>query len=194
METKAKRRPALVGLATALILLAVVCVARSKPTEVEQKEETVAFFLIGDTHLLANKNDPAKLDGRSTSLAEGLIDTLNKLAGTEIPKATGGGTVLPPRGVVHAGDCIETVDRTSVKMEATEWAAFTKGFGLNGKDGRLKFPIYEVHGNHDSPHKDGLPIKQIAERNKTRPGVTNVSKNGLHYSWDWDKVHFVNLG
>ncbi|HEX8203568.1 MAG TPA: hypothetical protein VF590_24040, partial [Isosphaeraceae bacterium] len=59
---------------------------------------------------------------------------------------------------------------------------------------RLNYPVYEVHGNHDSPRGDGLVVKRIIERNQTRPGVTNVSENGLHYSWDWGPVHFVNLG
>jgi cytolysin (calcineurin-like family phosphatase) len=54
--------------------------------------------------------------------------------------------------------------------------------------------MYEVHGNHDGTRDKGIPIKQIIERNKTRPQVTNLSKNGLHYSWDWGNVHFVNLG
>jgi cytolysin (calcineurin-like family phosphatase) len=27
-----------------------------------------------------------------------------------------------------------------------------------------------------------------------RPGVTSVSKTGVHYSWDWGGVHFINLG
>jgi cytolysin (calcineurin-like family phosphatase) len=79
-------------------------------------------------------------------------------------------------------------------MQQTEWDAFTREFGLTGKDGRLKLPVYEVHGNHDSPRGDGLAVKQIIERNKTRPDVTNISKSGLHYSWDWGNVHFVNLG
>ena len=39
-----------------------------------------------------------------------------------------------------------------------------------------------------------MVVKKIIERNKNRPGVTNVSKNGVHYSWDWGRVHFVNLG
>ena len=99
-----------------------------------------------------------------------------------------------PRGVIHAGDCIETGDPANVKMQQTEWNSFAREFGLTGKDGRLKLPIYEVHGNHDGTRDKGLPIKQIIERNKTRPGVTNTSKNGLHYSWDWEHVHFVNLG
>ena len=84
--------------------------------------------------------------------------------------------------------------KAKVKMQQTEWAAFTDAYGLTGKDGKLKVPVYEVHGNHDSPRGDGLAVKKIAERNKARPGVTNVSKNGVHYSWDWGGLHFVCLG
>jgi len=189
MKTNLKRRSFIVAPVTAFILLAVVMTADPKP-----KDEPVAFFLIGDTHILANKKEPAKLDDRSASLGAGLIGMLNKLAGTEIPKTAGGGQVVSPRGVIHAGDCIDTGDQSNVKMQETEWTAFANDFGLTGKDGKLKLPIYEVHGNHDSPRGDGLAVKKIIERNKIRPGVTNVSRNGLHYSWDWGNVHFVNLG
>ncbi|HVK14020.1 MAG TPA: metallophosphoesterase [Gemmataceae bacterium] len=158
------------------------------------RADAVAFFLVGDTHFLANKEDVGKLDGRSAAVTSRLIDLLNKLPGTAIPQTAGGGTVRAPRGVIHAGDCIDTGDKANEKMQATEWAAFADAFGLTGKDGRLKMPVYEVHGNHDSPRGDGLAVKKIAERNKTRPGLTNVSGNGLHYSWDWGPVHFVNLG
>jgi predicted phosphodiesterase len=157
-------------------------------------ESPVAFFLVGDTHFLADRDNAAKLDVRSAAIAPRLVDHLNKLPGTEIPKAAGGGKVLAPRGVIHAGDCIDTGDKANVKMQQTEWAAFADMYGLTGKDGKLKVPVYEVHGNHDSPRGDGLAVQKIIERNKTRPGVGNVSKNGVHYSWDWGGVHFVNLG
>jgi len=157
-------------------------------------DDTVAFFLVGDTHFLAEKMAPAKLDPVSATVTNGLVEVLNNLPGTEIPKTAGGGTVLAPRGVIHAGDCIDTGDKADTKMQATEWAAFTDAYGLTGKDGKLKVPVYEVHGNHDSPRGDGMAVKQIAERNKTRPGLVNVSPNGVHYSWDWGPVHFVNLG
>lgn len=189
METSLKRRPFLIALATALVLLAIVLTAEPKP-----KDEAIAFFLIGDTHILANKNEPAKLDERSAALSTGLIDVINKLAGTEIPETAGGGKVLAARGVIHAGDCIDTGDLAKVKMQETEWAAFARDFGLTGKDGKLKLPIYEVHGNHDGARGYSLAVKNIIERNKTRPGVSNISKNGLHYSWDWGNVHFINLG
>ncbi|MFM8275364.1 MAG: metallophosphoesterase, partial [Gemmata sp.] len=158
------------------------------------KEEPVAFFLVGDTHFLADKEDTAKLDERSKLVTGRLVDLLNKLPGSDIPQTAGGGKVLAPRGVIHAGDCIDTGDKANVKMQETEWAAFADAYGLTGKDGKLKVPVYEVHGNHDSPRGDGLAVKKIVERNKTRPGVTNVSKSGVHYSWDWAGVHFVCLG
>jgi len=162
--------------------------------EPKPKNEPVAFFLVGDTHFLADKENTAKLDERSATITGRLIDLLNELPGTKVPETAGGGTVLAPRGVIHAGDCIDTGDKANVKMQETEWAAFADAYGLTGKDGKLKVPVYEVHGNHDSPRGDGLAVKKIIARNKTRPGITNASKNGVHYSWDWGGVHFINLG
>ena len=59
MNTTLYRRHYLAGLAAALMLLAVALAADPTP-----KEETVAFFLIGDTHILASKEDPTKLDDK----------------------------------------------------------------------------------------------------------------------------------
>lgn len=191
MMSTSPRRRLLPAAATVLVLLgALAWEAFSKPEE----DDVVAFFLIGDTHYLADKKAPDKLDPRSAALCPRLVDTLNKLPGTAIADKAGGGKVLVPRGVIHAGDCIDTGDQANVKAQETEWAAFSADFGLTGKDGKLKTPIYEVHGNHDGPRGLTLPIKNIIARNKTRPGVTNVSESGLHYSWDWNDIHFINLG
>ena len=157
----------------------------------------VSFFLVSDTHFFAQKEAPTKLDEKSIATCRGLVDTLNRLPGTAIPAEAGGGTVAVPRGVIHGGDVIDTGDKNGgvhPQMIETEWAAFTSEFGLTGQDARLKYPIYEVHGNHDSPAGTGLAIQKITERNKTRPGLKNVSPNGLHYSWDWGPIHFINLG
>jgi len=159
--------------------------------------EKIAFFHIGDTHYLAQKESPDKIDEESHEVTTRLIDTLNKLPGSMIPDAAGAGNVATPRAVIHAGDLIDTGDKTGQvheKMQRTEWAAYQENFGLTGKDGRLKFPIYEVHGNHDSPPGKGLVIDGIIERNKKRPGVTAVSDNGLHYAFDLGHVRFYNLG
>jgi predicted phosphodiesterase len=186
--TVSRRR--FLGTAAAAVTLPAV----AKPDEPKPKDEPVAFFVVGDTHFLADKDDPAKLDKRSGPVCGRLVDVLNRLPGTDIPKEAGGGTVLAPRGVIHAGDCIDTGDKADDKRQRTEWAAFADAYGLTGKDGKLKVPVYEVHGNHDCPKGGGLVVTKITARNKTRPGVTNLSKNGLHYSWDWGGVHFVNLG
>lgn len=157
----------------------------------------VSFFLIGDTHYLANREEPTKIDEVSAQTNAQLIHQLNSLTGKEIPEAAGGGVVQAARGLIHAGDLIDSGDKSGslhLKMQQTEWAAFSGDFSPDGKSGRLNLPIYEVHGNHDSPGGNGLAIKQIISRNKLRPGLKNVSENGLHYSWDWDGVHFVNLG
>jgi len=79
-------------------------------------------------------------------------------------------------------------------MIATEFAAFERDYGLTGRDGRLRYPVYEVHGNHDGPRGDTAVVDGIRRRNRTRPGLTRISANGLHYSWDWGPVHFINLG
>ncbi len=156
-----------------------------------------AFVVIGDTHYLANRDQPAKLDSKSSDTCGQLVETINRLAGSEISDAAGGGKVRTPAGVIHAGDVIDTGDKNGaaqIEMQKTELARFRDDFGLTGKDGRLTCPVFEIAGNHDSPHGGGLFIEQIKERNKSRPGVVHVSDNGVHYSWDWNGTHFINLG
>lgn len=156
----------------------------------------MAWFLIGDTHYFAVESSTSELDPRSDAACKGLIETLNVLPGTELPESVGGGHVAPIRGVIHAGDIIDTGDKRGGVREAmqrTEWDHYAADFGLTGKEGRLRFPIYEVYGNHDSPSGEGLVIEALAERNRRRPDCV-VSPNGLHFSWDWDSLHCVNLG
>jgi predicted phosphodiesterase len=158
---------------------------------------SLSFYVIGDTHYLADAAKPAQLDEVSADVTRRFLDVLNSLPGTAIPEASRAGTVAQPRGLLHAGDLIDSGDKNGgvhPQMQQTEWAAWLADFGLTGSDARLKVPVYEVHGNHDAPHGTGLIIDRITERNKRRPDVTNVSANGLHYSWDWGPVHFVCLG
>lgn len=157
----------------------------------------VAFFVIGDTHYLANNETPSRMDLQSAEICGRLVDTLNGLPGTEIPGEAGGGKVCQASGLIHAGDIIDTGDkngRVQEEMQKTEWSAYADDYGLTGSDGRLKMPVYEVFGNHDAPHGTGWALDKIIERNKRRPGVGNVSENGLHYSWDWGPAHFLNVG
>lgn len=160
-------------------------------------ERKLSFFVVGDTHYLANRAAPEKIDAASAEICGRLVDTLNALPGQEIPAEAGGGTVARPAGLIHAGDIIDTGDKqggVTAQMQKTEWSAFADDYGLTGSDARLKYPVYEVFGNHDAPHGKGVVLDKMVERNKHRPGVVNVSPNGLHYSWDWQDVHFINLG
>jgi predicted phosphodiesterase len=193
MSTRLSRRTFVAGSLAAAGLPALSSTAATPPADLKE----VAFFFVSDSHALALKDDPAKMDPASSVVTARLIDVLNALPGTAIPAGAGGGTVAHPRGVIHGGDIIDSGDKAGqpfVDMQKTELAFFNSEFGLTGANGRLKYPVYEVHGNHDAPSGAGLAIEDIKRRNQSRPGVTALSSNGLHYSWDWGPVHFVNLG
>jgi len=104
------------------------------------------------------------------------IDRINTLPGTAYP-ASVGGVVGPLSGVIMNGDVTDSGN-------PKEWELFTNDWGLAGEK-RCKFPIYEGLGNHDTRGGDFM-ISNIVARNKSRPGLMNVSTNGLHYSWEWD--------
>lgn len=164
-----------------------------------QHSAEVSFFLISDTHYFANKEQPDLMDERSSKVTSALIETLNRLPDTEIPIEAGGGKVLAPQGVIHGGDVIDSGDKNGAvfeKMQATEWKAYCDDYGITGSDGKLKYPIYEVHGNHDGPQGKGIAIDGISKRNQTRAqnGMGKVSPSGLQFSWNWGDFHFVNLG
>lgn len=167
------------------------------PAETGSSKLDLSFWHVSDTHFYADEMNPDRIDSQSAEVNDRVIKLLNTLPGTELPASVGGGVLPRPVGVIHTGDMIDSGDKSGgihTKMQQTEWAAYVERYGLTGSDGRIEYPVYELHGNHDSPHGGGLVLEQIVERNKKRPGVGNVSKNGLHYSWDWGPVHFICLG
>lgn len=183
------RRDFLAGAAATAGALALL-----RPLFAAEDAPQFSFCVVGDTHFLADKTAPEKMDAVSLEVNTRLIDALNALPDKELP---GGGKVTAPRGLIHCGDLIDSGDKNGgvyPQMHRTEWKAYVESFGLDGKDGRLKLPVYEVHGNHDGPQAVGVAIDGIKERNKKRPGLLNISPNGLHYSWNWGGVHFLNLG
>ncbi len=169
----------------------------SKAAEVPAADG-VSFFLVGDTHYYASKDSPKQLDEDSQVATSRLVDWLNNLPGTDISPEAGGGKVATPKGVIHAGDLIDSGDKGNApvarQMQETETAAFLADWGLNGGDAKLKWPCYEVHGNHDGPRGETPIINEIVSRNKRRKNLAAVSDNGMHYAWNWGGVHFLNLG
>ena len=139
--------------------------------------DVLTFFFVADTHYGVS---PGSIPRNQAN-----IDRMNSLPGTEYPATvTGGGVVQTPLGVLAGGDL------TNRATEA-EWKSFVKDYGVNG-EGRINYPVYEGYGNHERlGHDDAL--NGIISRNTQRAVALNISANGLHYSWDWNQVHFVNL-
>jgi cytolysin (calcineurin-like family phosphatase) len=164
-------------LALGLLALAAVITPLSAQTAPAKAPRDLTFFVVSDTHYgLSPEGD------KTIPL---LVDKMNQLAGTDYPAAIGG-KVGKPRGVIHIGDVTN-----NGKKE--QWEMFVRDYGLTGKEGKLKFPVYETCGNHDGGPK--TPVRDgIRERNKQRVGLTSVSSNGLHYCWNWDGILFVCLG
>ena len=140
----------------------------------------LTFFLLGDTHYGLKKNTAA--------YNQAIIDEMNVLPGIPYPEAVLTGTVKKPRGVVVVGDLVE---HGHEKIGLEEWEEYTRDFGLIG-EGRIAFPVYEGFGNHDGGLEHGIR-QLIKDRNYKRPGVEYISKNGYHYSWDWEGIHFIQL-
>lgn len=105
---------------------------------------------------------------------------MNVLLGMDFPDSSWG-KVETPLGVISPGDL-------TFGSEQAQWDLYIGDYGLTGSEGLLNYPIYEGIGNRDST----IVTNGITLRNQSRPGI-NISNNGLHYSWDWDDVHFINL-
>lgn len=161
--------------------------------------EEYGFFVAGDPQYLAEKSAaPERLDPFSEGATSRFIELLARLPGQQLPKRMGGGRVASNiHGVLVTGDLIDSADKSGKTYEAMqrfEWQRFTSDFGLTGKDGKLPFPTYEVHGNHDGPQGDTFVVAEIVNRSKGRPHIVNRSPNGLHYSFNFGPLHIVALG
>ncbi len=190
------RRRFMRGTAAAAFVAGVGSAPDARAAMLLTEPATVSFFRSSDTHYCADAADPRKMNESSASYNAALVEQLNKLPGTAMPAEVGGGALAQPAGVIHVGDIVDNGDKgpTKYSMAEREAAAFVSDWGLNGTEGRLRWAVREVHGNHDSPHGDGPMIGLIKQRNEGRDGLTNLSDNRLHYSWDWGDVHFVALG
>lgn len=124
------------------------------------------------------------------------IADMNALPGTSYPKELNLGDVQKPLGVVVPGDL--TSDGNPIVWSGgiwngKEWATgFDQDYEVNG-NGLLHYPVYEGYGNHDIHSGWKGVLLGIYYRNQARSSPVNLSKEGLHYSWDWDGVHLVQL-
>jgi cytolysin (calcineurin-like family phosphatase) len=170
----------------------------NKPDQSVRREREVTFIVTSDAHYDAFENEDRNDRVRDT------LHAINAVTNLTWPDELGGGGIALPRGVLVLGDVIDDGDRVFRGKHQTprQYFQFVADFGLDGTDGLLNYPVFETWGNHDGPpaghEKFGFSFQsRLKERNlrrQQRGWLTNLSTNGLHYSWDWDDVHFVMLG
>jgi len=180
------------------VLLAVFIWAAGTAFAAPQPKRDVTFIVTSDVHYDAFENED-----RNERVSQTLRH-INVVTNLDWPESLGGGRIQRPRGVLVLGDVIDDGDRVvngrNQSREQYDW--FLGDFGLDGTDGLLQFSVFETWGNHDGPpegkEKNGFSFQaQLKKRNKLRQQkgwLSNLSANGLHYSFDWDDVHFVMLG
>ncbi|MCX5675303.1 MAG: glycoside hydrolase family 127 protein [Planctomycetota bacterium] len=186
-----------VGIGWIVLALAVAAAAGEPPGQPRRAERDVTFLVTSDAHYDAFENEDRNDRVRDT------LRHMNEIAGVAWPGPLGGDPIEKPRGVLVLGDVLDDGDRMfQGKVQgAQQWAYFVRDFGLDGTDGLLKFPVLEGAGNHDGPpagrEKSGFSFQaELKKRNalrKQKGRLANLAENGLHYSWDWDDVHFVQL-
>lgn len=165
----------------------------------EPPKRNITFLAASDSHY----REPDHRLGSHNHLNRATIEEMNQVHSLTWPEKLGGGAIDKPRGLVMPGDLIDDGDRkeNDRNLSAEQYRLFEADLGLDGTDGLLKFPVFEGWGNHDGPpvgkEKNGFSSQaQIKRRNLQRQQknlISNLSPNGLHYSWDWDDVHFVQL-
>jgi len=146
------------------VMIAATCVALSLalPSRALAADEVLTFFGWSDQHV--------KVDGTADHLLPA-IDAMNSLPGTKFPEAIGG-TVGKPAFVFGCGDI-------------TEWPTNAAKDAYNKLiTGRLKFPAYDIVGNHDEGGK--VPSETLTKWIISRHGA-------LSYTFDKGGVHFVAL-
>ncbi len=125
---------------------------------------TVTFFVASDSHFGAR--------GMS-ELSRSVVEQMNALPGAEYPPELGG-RVDTPRGVLFTGD-------TTDNGRLDEFAEFEAVYGLGGKNGLLRFPVFVAIGNHD-----------VSVESPIKDRVTQAY-GGVDYAWDWDDLRLLCL-
>lgn len=138
------------------------------------RDDSFFFLVVSDSHY--GKSD--RLKNLKT------IARMNMLEGADLP-GWFTGKISKPAGVIHCGDILDSPNDSA-------YTQFEEDYGLTG-EAKLHYPVYETFGNHDGGLSQVVRQGTI-RRNPQRLGLAAVSENGLHYSWDWNGVHFVNLG
>ena len=166
----------------------------------EPPRRDVTFLSTSDPHY-RQVDHP---QGHHNDLNATTIVEMNGITKVEWPAKLGGGAIALPRAVLSLGDLIDNGDAKVAGrvIGRDQFALYAADFGVFPGEARLAYPTMECWGNHDGPpvgkEKSGFSMQaELIARNRLRKekgAIMNVSANGLHTSWDWDDVHFVQLG
>jgi len=153
----------------------------------------VTFIVTSDAHYITDDTSE-----RNEAVRRSIVE-MNAITGRAWPEPLGGGAIAEPFAVMMNGDIIDDGDK---RDETTlQWAAFVRDFGLTGKEGLLKYRVFDGYGNHDGPpigkEKHGFSMQaQLKERNLKRKDLgwlTELCPKGIHYSFDFEDIHFVQV-
>jgi hypothetical protein len=157
--------PTLCLAGTAIALAGLAAFVTPRTDAATEAPRTITFFVASDTHF-----GVPGIEERNRRL----IEDLNGLPGREYPPPIGG-RIEKPRGVLVTGDL------TDYSTEE-QWRQFETFYGLSGREGLLRFPVFEALGNHDVMG-DSPVVRHIVRR-----------RGGIAYSFDWNELHVACLG
>jgi hypothetical protein len=109
------------------------------------------------------------------------------------------GALVYFRDLIDDGDRCTNGDKVLHKFNGCNRSGFWSELRT---DGLLELIPIDTFGNHDGPpegkEKCGFSVQsRLKQRNILRlekKMISNLATNNLHYSWDWDDVHFVMVG
>ncbi|MFA6118959.1 MAG: metallophosphoesterase [Parachlamydiales bacterium] len=153
-------------------------------------EASVTFFVGTDPHYGQEQLSS------NEEINKQVIYDMNQLPNQNYPEFFGG-TVQSPKAVIVTGDLTDMGSfwqwyGLSLYFRFLQLDGFISDYGLNGEN-LLNFPVFEGYGNHDNLAWLEWVQDSIKYRNQNRKENINISENGLHYSWDWEGVHFIQL-
>lgn len=164
-----------------IALFLVLCIGCRMPKSPDKKklEQGLTFIVGSDLHF--GNSDSTVVLNRAT--VQDIVSNID----AEFPDSVGGG-IIKPEFIVFTGDLTDS-------GKPNQWVEFESMFGING-DENFPIPVYEGFGNHDGPIKESKTStvrEGIKFRNIKRDGLSRISADSLHYSWDLNEFHFVNL-
>jgi cytolysin (calcineurin-like family phosphatase) len=157
----------------------------------ELKNESFSFLVAADAHYGQSMWSDNEVGNKAA------IAVMNGMGDERLP-APGWGALGRPKGLIFVGDLTDTANR--LNWRGYSFPRRRTGFqhdypAAGGGGAQIHFPVFEGYGNHDiaagrKPH--WIP-EQIALRNRCRTQALQTSPNGVHYSWDWGGLHFINI-